>query len=475
VDLRYIGTLSRKLPGNKNLNTVNFTSNGLKDAFDKIRRGDDSPGILDQMFSGLNIAGTGCDGVPGSATCGPVGGPPVGGVAQTAGAHLRASATFNGNLAIGNYSVLATRLNTLTNAAATSGGNPNSPGSVLRNSGLFPDNFIKANPQVSSSVLENNLGHSNYHSFQAQLNLRPVAGVSTQTTYTWSRNLGFSPGEGPNGAGATMTDPTDRRPDYTLLPSQREHVVVNYGTFALPIGPQKHFLGNSHGVVARLVENWQTSWVVNVSSGAPLNIVAASMLYANGVPDIVGPFDRKQLSYAWANGAASGNYFSNSSNQPIYAVTKDPQCLSSNVVATSLASLCTLNALKNVSTGQIVLQTPLPGNRGTLGYNPITGLPNLIANLHHTGLPTWRADLAAEKRVKVAESKSVTVRIDAFNVFNHAIPGLAGGPFVAFNAAAGAPSLDMTSNFVPFGTFNSKIGTGVNQSRSFQFKARFDF
>jgi hypothetical protein len=455
LDLRYIGTLSRRLPGNMDLNTVNFKSNGLKDAFDKIRRGDDTPGILDQMFAGLNIAGAGCDGVPGSATCGPVGGPPVKGIAQTAGAHMRASATFNGNLANGGYVTMATNLNTLTNPAATNGGNPTSPGSVLRNSGLFPENFIKTNPQLSSAVLENNLGHANYHSFQAQLNLRPVAGVSSQMTYTWSRNLGFNPGEGANGAGAAMTDPTDRRPDYSLLSTNRSHVLVNYGTFALPIGPQKRLFGNSHGVAARLIENWQTSWVLNVSSGAPLNIAAANMLYANGVPDIVGGFDRKKLSYAWANGAASGNYFSDANNQPLYSVTKDPQCTNPGIVAPSLASLCTLNALKLTSSGQVVMQNPLPGHRGTLGLNPVYGLG------------TWRADLAAEKRVKLAETKSLTVRLDATNVFNHPIPALSGGFFAA---TGGAPNLDTTNSGVPFGAFNNKVG-----NRTFQLKARVDF
>ena len=56
-------------PGNIDLNSVNFLYNGLKEAFDAARRGGDSP-LLDQMFAGLNIGGTGCNGVPGSATCG---------------------------------------------------------------------------------------------------------------------------------------------------------------------------------------------------------------------------------------------------------------------------------------------------------------------------------------------------------------------------------------------------------------------
>src|SRR5262249_14509447 len=56
LDLRYIGTLSRKLPSNIDLNAPNFLFNGLKEAFDAARRGDESP-LLDQMFKGLNIGG----------------------------------------------------------------------------------------------------------------------------------------------------------------------------------------------------------------------------------------------------------------------------------------------------------------------------------------------------------------------------------------------------------------------------------
>jgi hypothetical protein len=70
-------------------------------------------------------------------------------------------------------------------------------GSVLRQNS--PENFIKTNPQTNTAVYETNLGHANYHSLQTQLSVRPIYGVSTQVTYTWSRNLGQVPGEGPNG------------------------------------------------------------------------------------------------------------------------------------------------------------------------------------------------------------------------------------------------------------------------------------
>jgi len=455
LDLRYIGTLSRKLPSNLDLNSANFLFNGLKDAFDAARKGGESA-LLDNMFRGLNIAGTGF---------GPVGGPDVGGVAQTGATHLRSFITTRTNLANGSYVALANALNTLTincqfnqNVPACSQTDSTGrllaslSGSVLRNSGQFPENFIKTNPQFSTAVLETNLGHANYHSLQTQINLRPTAGVSTQMTYTWSRNLGQIPGEGANGTGAAFTDPTNRGADYTLQGTHREHVLVDYGTFALPLGPQKLLFGNSTGLPARILENWEASWVVNLSSGAPLNVTAANMMYGLGVPDIVGNFDTKDM-FQWINGAPNGNLLADSSGKPLYSKVKDPQCLNSNIVVASLQASCTLNAIQN-SSGQVVLQTPLPGTRGTFGQNRLVGLS------------TWTADMAMQKRLKISESKSFTVRVDARNVFNHPLPALPG----LFSTTGGTADLNMTSLANPFGAMTTKTG-----NRSFQLKARMDF
>ena len=448
LELRYIGTLSRKLPSNIDLNAVNFLYNGLKDAFDAARRGGDSP-LLDQMFRGLNIGGANCLTATGTTPCAPVGTTNAAGVLQTGAMHLRSAIQTQTNLANGNYVAVANTLNTLTNAAATNG---SLSGSVLRNSGLFPENFIKTNPQVGSSVMETSLGHSNYHSLQTQVSLRPVAGVSSQFTYTWSRNLGMAPNVGPNGTGATFTDPTNRALDYSLLGTHRKHVVSHYGTFALPIGPQKALFGESSGILARLIENWQASWIVNLSSGAPLTINAQNMLYGLGVPDVVGNFDRNAYRAAWANGAPNGNMFTDGNDQAKYTRGRDPQCLNSNIVAPSLQALCTLNAIRD-SSGQVVLQTPLPGTRGTLGRNPIEGLG------------TWTTDMAIEKRIRVNETKSFTLRVDARNIFNHPTPAIPG----LFATTGGTADLNLQGT-VPFGNFTTKAG-----NRNFHLKARVDF
>ena len=206
VDVRYIGTLGRKQrSASNNINAPNFRSNGLNDAFDAVRTGGESD-LLNRIFNGINVAGAGF---------GPVG-TTLSGVLQTAGLHMRSSTTFNANLANGNYQALAASLNTLNYASATNPGLPVIPagvqGAVLRVNG-YPENFVVANPQFGGVNLMTNNISNNYHSLNLQFNLRPVQGVSTETTYTWSKNLG-SGFPGTDGLGQVFTDPLNRRADY---------------------------------------------------------------------------------------------------------------------------------------------------------------------------------------------------------------------------------------------------------------------
>src|SRR6185436_14759357 len=158
----------------------------------------------------------------------------------------------------------------------------------------------------------------NYHSLRIQTSIRPIHGMSGQFTYSWSRNLGVM---------GNFTDPTDRAGDYTLINNNPGHSFRSNGTFELPIGPNKLFLGNSSGWLARAVERWQLGLIYNYSNGAPTTITAASMLYANGVPDIVAPVDLNDIrGVRWGirNGAfLEGRYFDNNDT---FVKVADPQC-----------------------------------------------------------------------------------------------------------------------------------------------------
>src|SRR6185436_5980675 len=123
------------------------------------------------------------------------------------------------------------------------------------------------------------------------------------------------------------------------------------------------------GWVARVIEGWQTSVIINLSTGRPLSATATytnptlttaapTGLYANSAPDVVGSFSSKAFGQVDWNGNF-GTYFANG-----FGKVGDPQCAS---VAVDLKPYCTLQAITDAKTGQIVLQNPQPGKRGTLG------------------------------------------------------------------------------------------------------------
>jgi len=172
------------------------------------------------------------------------------------------------------------------------------------------------------------------------------------------------------------------------------------------------------------------------------------MLYANGVPDLVGTFDFDSVGVMWEDGSANGNYFGNK-----YQKVRDPQC---NAIAASLQPLCSLQAIEDTS-GNMVFQNPLPGKRGSFGRS----------NLSAPG--TWTADMAFSKHIRVTEGTSFSLRVDATNIFNH--PQASFGSFASGVRIIVPNPPDVGINSAnPFGYLDNKVGT-----RTFQATLRFDF
>jgi len=119
IDVRYIGTLSRKQIGTKNLNVNNWVSNQLKEAFNAARAGQSSA-LLDDLYNSANGAN-----------------------------NLRNDFFLNASLATGDYNAVASVL------ATSNGSYPVQSGvqsAVIQNSGLGA-NFVRANPQFSCCEL----------------------------------------------------------------------------------------------------------------------------------------------------------------------------------------------------------------------------------------------------------------------------------------------------------------------------------
>jgi hypothetical protein len=204
---------------------------------------------------------------------------------------------------------------------------------VLRQNG-FPENFIVTNPQFGAVNNLTNVYSNNYHSLETQVTMRPIHGVSFQSTYTWSKNLGTGQA---GGLGASYTTLADRHADYSLQSDSRTHDFRTNGTFALPIGPNKLFLPNSSGTVARIIEGWQASWIINLSSGQPTSIAAQNNLYANGTASIVGAFDLDNKGVSYDTGTTF-NYLPKGA----YIVADDPQCAQVTALQ-GLQAQCTID------------------------------------------------------------------------------------------------------------------------------------
>jgi hypothetical protein len=431
VDVRYIGTLSRKQITSINLNEANWISNGLKQQLDIVARGGES-----EMINAM---------VPGGALTGP---PSWSGSQQ-----LRVySAT---DLATGNYENVASVLGTSNGTIPVASG---VNGQLLRNTGLFPANFIFTNPQfgvpagnpAGAAAVYGNNNHSNYHSLQAQITLRPTHGLNFQATYTWSRNLGM----------LANADPLNRAEDYGILAINRSHMLTTYGTYNLPLGSSGYLFRDSSGFVKKLVEGWQLSWISSVTSGLPDSVSTVQSMWGGSGVDLVRPdlFDTKGGHITWENGASNGLYFGDQ-----YVQVTDPRCAT---LAASLQGTCAQNlkalALRS-DPSVIVFQKADPGTRGNFALNQLTGPGR------------WSLDMAMSKNIEFMEGKSINFRVDVNNIFNHPTPtasdpGTAGGATYNYRDYWWTnPNFNLNSSN-PFGFIQYKAG-----HRVFSAKVRITF
>jgi hypothetical protein len=499
ADVRYTGTLGRRLDSGVNLNLPNVYHNPeLYQALMDARAGTctvNAPGyasytanginpcdvagdpvLLDQMMAGLNL-NSGLSGTAGTGTFGNVGTVNAAGVFQSGAAQLRRSGTFQANLANGDLNAVAASLLTLNPTGLqnlptdpVTGGSAFSAAPSQRtlrngcdriangftivqqtaagsaqvaNSGAaiplrcFAEDYLITNPQFNNITYHTNSNNSYYHSLQGQLTARPINGVSVQGTWVWSKTMG---------TGGTFVDPVNRRLNYFAQASSPHSLRMN-GTVELPFGPNKLLFGNANGWVARAIEKWQTSFILNAASAIKTSALpGTSHFYGNpGFTIASTNWTLPDPNFKWADGAASGSLYGDA-----YTSTPDPQCAdrsqvtSGDKMGTSLQSACTIVALARRNSdgtpGEVLLKYSRPGEVGNLGFGNFSYFGN------------WFLDMSASKTFRVGESRNFQVRIDATNVLNHPTPGI--------------PSFSANT----FGVSTTKSG-----ERSFQGQLRVNF
>ena len=385
LEVRYVGSKGTKLRSAKELNTINVFENGILDAFKLTRAGGTAP-LFDAMLNNIQI---------GSITVGRNG---------TGSEALRQFATTNQWIANGEVASLANFLNSSPTGTNEAGG-------LLRRNG-YPENFIVVNPQFGSVQLHGNDDNSTYHSLQTSLRKRLSQSLSGEFNYTWSRSLGNSAAGNSNTGDTTASerDPRNRNLQKGLLIFHRTHTFKTHGTWDLPFGPNRPLLADAPSWIQRVVEGWNVSGIFSWNTGQPLSITTARRTLdsrGNGTttlsvntPDLVGKLPDGLGKVRKGDGFVE--YLQGLSAQR--APTPD---FGGNAAVANRFS----NQVIVDNSGNIVLQNPQPGTAGNLGL-ALSGLE---------GPARLGFDLALQKRTRLRERTTFTIRADAVNVLNKPI------------------------------------------------------
>jgi hypothetical protein len=373
LSVRYLGSKGTKLIRGANINEVNIFETGILDAFRITQAGGDAP-LLNQIFNGLNL-GLGA----------------VNGTTVTGSASVRSNANTRGFFAGNNPAGFASYLNSTANFTGT-------PGGLIQRAGL-PVNWVVGNPQFSASNFTGNFANSTYHGMIVDMNRRFANGFTLASNYTWSKALGEEEGDDQEMLDS-FRDGRNRALEKRLMSFHRTHVMRNSGTYELPLGSGRRFLGGASGIVARLVERWQIGAIVNLFSGQPIGFSSAATSFnqfTGNTPTLVGQLPKSTGQVVFD--ATGVTYF-----QGLGQVA-DP----------AIATITTNQALQSRSTMKAIVDA----NGNVLAINPPPGQVGNMDPRYLQGPGEVRFDVNLVKRVRIGEGKTFEFRADAIGLLNH--------------------------------------------------------
>jgi len=113
---------------------------------------------------------------------------------------------------------------------------------------------------------------SSYHSLQVKLEHRYTNGISSTSSYTFQKGLGFVTSSS-TGVGSTSFY-LDFSRNYSRLGNDRTHTFVQSFIYEFPFGKGKKWLNT--GIASWVAGGWQVSGVLSLETGAPFTVTASS-------------------------------------------------------------------------------------------------------------------------------------------------------------------------------------------------------
>lgn len=383
VEVRYVGNHAVKLFRGINYNEVNIFENGFLTEFLNAQR---------------NLAANGGSSfAPGAAGTVP----------------LPIFSTLFAGLTAANGFANATLINNLTNnnvgtMAFTLANNPlfaNNRRNLTFNGQPSP-NFFLANPNASFAQALTNGSFSNYNSLQVELNRRMSKGLFGGISYTFSKAITDSAGQG-NSQSTLESYRTfrDIRLDRSRSSFDQTHRFVANYIYELPFGSGKKWL-NSVPVLSKVVEGWQVGNIISWQTGTPITVYSNRATFNQANPGL-NPVQLAGISFE--------EYRKNTGifKTPSGVFFVNPSLLNVTTNARGQATNATIKPG--------LFESPAPGTFGNFPRNAMTG----------PSFSQW--DFSLIKRTKITETANVEFRTTFYNAFNQA--NFVFGDIGAFDAA----------------------------------------
>ncbi len=259
-------------------------------------------------------------------------------------------------------------------------------------------------------------GNSSYHAMTIKLDKRYSSGLTLLSSYVLSKMLGDTDSTAIGGSGRITMDHYNRRLEKALSVDDQTHVFREAFTYELPVGKGKRW--SLAGVANRVLGGWGFAGFLEYAGGTPMNV-------GPGLTSVPGGAGNRVFINSYENWRA-----------PISGSKFDP--------------------FKDVWWNKAAFGLDPSGKQMTQTQLLYAGFGNAARNNPKTRYPWWlNENLTLSKGVDFTERVRLTLRFEAFNLFNR--------------VRMGGPDSSVTS--ANFGIIRSQ----GNDPRRMQFAAKIAF
>lgn len=239
---------------------------------------------------------------------------------------------------------------------------------------------LRPYPQYQQILLvQDPVGNNTYNSLQIKAQKAFSAGISFVLSYTLSKDLTDTDGEGGGGFIGGAQNYYDLRAEKAVAAADVPQAFVAGYSYDLPVGKGKKFLNLQNRTLDKIIGGWTTSGIITVQSGTPLGVTTELNL-----PAITGPLSGYNTPQGVRADVVGSNFYVNHDRG-------------------------TFNPATDLYLNPAAFALPAPFTFGDS--------PRLFSQIRSFGLREW--DAALLKRFHFTDRVSFGLKGEFFNVLNN--------------------------------------------------------